>query len=57
MEKALSNIHQVVVNNQEISFSNPSYYLENLEAIKYELISKATQDARVRAKNLQKTVM
>ena len=52
--KALTNIHldnKLVANNQDISFGDQYldfYYLENLEQIKRELISKATQDAHVR---------
>ena len=42
-------------NNQDISFGDPNYYLENLEQIKRELISKATQDAHVRAEEFAKT--
>ena len=45
----------MVANNQDISFGDPNYYLENLEQIKRELISKATQDAHVRAEEFAKT--
>ena len=55
LQKALTNIHQLVSNNQDISFGEPNYYLENLEQIKRELISKATQDAHVRAEEFAKT--
>jgi len=55
LQKALTNIHQLVANNQDISFGDPNYYLENLEQIKRELISKATQDAHVRAEEFAKT--
>ena len=36
LQKALTNIHQLVSNNQDISFGEPNYYLENLEQIKRE---------------------
>ena len=55
LQKALTNIHQLVANNQDISFGDPNYYLENLEQIKRELISKATQDAHIRAEEFAKT--
>ena len=55
LQKALTNIHQLVAYNQDISFVDPNYYLENLEQIKRELISKATQDAHVRAEEFAKT--
>ena len=55
LQKALTNIHQIVANNEEIGFNDPNYYLENLESLKRELISKATQDARIRAEEFAKT--
>lgn len=55
IQKAVSAIHSLIAENQMISFSNPQYYLENLEKIKRELISKATQDAHVRAEEFAKT--
>ena len=55
LQKAMANIHQLVATNQYIDFMEPQYYLENLETIKRELISKATQDAHVRAEEFAKT--
>lgn len=55
IQKAVSAIHNVIAENEMISYDNPQYYLENLEKIKRELISKATQDAHVRAEEFAKT--
>ncbi|WP_294086879.1 SIMPL domain-containing protein [uncultured Actinobacillus sp.] len=55
IQKAVSAIHNLISENEKISYSAPQYYLENLEKIKRELISKATQDAHVRAEEFAKT--
>lgn len=55
LQKALSSIQQLRAENEAIDFERPDYYLENLEAIKRELIAKATQDAYVRADEFAKT--
>ena len=55
LQKAMANIHQLAATNRYIDFMEPQYYLENLETIKRELISKATQDAHVRAEEFAKT--
>ena len=55
LQKALSKIQYLRAENQAIDFDSPNYYLENLEAIKRDLIAKATQDAYVRAEEFAKT--
>ncbi|TDQ57139.1 hypothetical protein EDC45_1532 [Mesocricetibacter intestinalis] len=55
LQRALDEINNLRAENQAVNFSSPSYYLENLETIKRELISKATQDAYVRAQEFAKT--
>lgn len=51
----LKNIINVCAEDENINFSNPNYYLQNLDTIKRELISKATQDAYARAQEFAKT--
>ena len=41
--------------NENITFGEPKYFLDNLESIKRDLIAKATQDAKVRADEFAKT--
>lgn len=55
LQKALAQIQFLRAENEAIDFSNPDYYLENLEEIKRDLIAKATQDAYVRAEEFAKT--
>lgn len=55
LQAALSKIQFLRAENEAIDFSDPDYYLESLEAIKRELIAKATQDAYVRAEEFAKT--
>lgn len=55
LQTALSKIQFLRAENEAIDFSEPSYYLENLEVIKRDLIAKATQDAYVRAEEFAKT--
>lgn len=55
LQAALSKIQFLRADNEAIDFSDPDYYLENLEAIKRDLIAKATQDAYVRAEEFAKT--
>ncbi|HHW7507647.1 TPA: SIMPL domain-containing protein [Mannheimia haemolytica] len=55
LQNALTKIQFLRAENEAIGFSQPDYYLENLEEIKRELIAKATQDAYVRAEEFAKT--
>ena len=55
LKKAQSAILQLRAQNDTITFGSPRYYLEDLETIKRTLISKATQDAFVRAEEFAKT--
>lgn len=55
LNKAQSAILQLRAQNDTITFGSPRYYLEDLENIKRTLISKATQDAFVRAEEFAKT--
>ena len=55
LQQAVTNIQHLRAENQYIDFSDPQYYLENLETIKRELIAKATKDAYVRAEEFAKT--
>lgn len=55
LQKGMANIQNLRAQNQYIDFSSPDYYLEDLQNIKRELISKATQDAYVRAEEFAKT--
>ena len=55
LQQALAQIQNLRAENQNIDFSSPNYYLENLEKIKRDLIAKATQDAYVRAEEFAKT--
>lgn len=55
LQTALAQIQNLRAENQNIDFSAPEYYLENLETIKRDLIAKATQDAYVRAEEFAKT--
>ncbi|QGM81137.1 SIMPL domain-containing protein [Otariodibacter oris] len=55
LQKTVSDIQNLIAVNQNISFYDPDYYLENLETIKRDLISKATQDAYMRAEQFAKT--
>ncbi|MGX2967656.1 SIMPL domain-containing protein [Ursidibacter sp. B-7004-1] len=55
LQQALAQIQNLRAENQNIDFSSPNYYLENLETIKRDLIAKATQDAYVRAEEFAKT--
>ncbi|MDY2946299.1 MAG: SIMPL domain-containing protein [Mannheimia varigena] len=55
LQNGLSKIQFLRAENEAIDFSQPDYYLENLEEIKRDLIAKATQDAYVRAEEFAKT--
>lgn len=55
LQKAQSAILQLRAENETVNFGSPKYYLEDLENIKRTLISKATQDASVRAEEFAKT--
>ena len=55
LQKAQSAILQLRAENDTVNFSSPKFYLEDLETIKRTLISKATQDAAVRAEEFAKT--
>ena len=48
LQKALSAIQGLRAENENITFGEPKYFLDNLETIKRDLIAKATQDAKVR---------
>lgn len=55
IQKAVSAIQNLRAQNQYIDFSTPDYYLDDLQTIKRELISKATEDAYLRAEEFAKT--
>lgn len=55
LKKAVGAIQQLRAENETVTFQSPKYYLEDLETIKRTLISKATQDAFVRAEEFAKT--
>ena len=55
LQKALSAIQGLRAENENITFGEPKYFLDNLESIKRDLIAKATQDAKVRADEFAKT--
>ena len=55
LEKAVQNVQNLRAENESVVFSNPQYYLADLENIKRTLISKATQDAHIRAEEFAKT--
>ena len=55
LQKALSAIQGLRAENENITFGEPKYFLDNLETIKRDLIAKATQDAKVRADEFAKT--
>lgn len=55
LQKAQTAILNLRAQNHTITFGSPQFYLENLEEIKRTLISKATQDAAVRAEEFAKT--
>ncbi|MDO4430959.1 MAG: SIMPL domain-containing protein [Lonepinella koalarum] len=55
LQKGMTQIQHLRAENQYIDFSSPDYYLDDLQTIKRELISKATQDAYVRAEEFAKT--
>ena len=55
LQKAMQAVQKLRADNEEVRFYAPKYYLEDLENIKRTLISKATQDAFVRAEEFAKT--
>lgn len=55
LQNGMGKIQNLRAQNQNIDFMSPSYYLEDLQNIKRDLISKATQDAYVRAQEFAKT--
>lgn len=54
LKKTFANIQDLKAKNMAISFDSPNYYLENVEAVKRDLIAKATEDAYVRAQEFAK---
>ncbi|MDH2997574.1 hypothetical protein A1D22_07550 [Pasteurellaceae bacterium LFhippo2] len=55
IKKALAGIQDIRAVNNTIIFDQPSYYLENLNDVKRELIAKATQNANEQAVEFTKT--
>lgn len=55
LQKAVQAVQQLRANYEDVVFQSPQYYLADLENIKRTLISKATQDAHVRAEEFAKT--
>ena len=55
LEAAVQAVQQLRAKNDAVTFDRPKYYLDDLENIKRTLISKATQDAYVRAEEFAKT--
>ena len=55
LETAVQAVQQLRAKNDAVTFDRPKYYLDDLENIKRTLISKATQDAYVRAEEFAKT--
>lgn len=51
---AYNKAQEISVSNEAFSPGEPAFYLEGLEEIKRKLISKATQDARLRAEEFCK---
>lgn len=55
LQKAIEQSQLVSAENQDIYFTAPKYYLEQLEVIKRDLIAQATEDAYARAEQFAKT--
>lgn len=55
LAKVQSAVLALRADNETVTFGSPDYYLEDLETIKRTLISRATEDAKVRAEEFAKS--